>query len=121
MYLSQESLGEWYGLLDHIDGLPRNPTTFSKQPVSVLYGNILCWLAEGNNKLRGAYKKEIAHQKIESLKELDEKLKPYMPSTRHDAIHPTVGTRRKHFHGDVVRVYAVALSFQMLPVLLEWY
>ena len=81
--------------------MPRNPTTFSKRLVSEQNGNLLSRLAERDAQ-RGTYVETISKAKILSQQELDQKLKRFTPSTRHDAIYPTKGTRRKNFHGDVV-------------------
>ena len=64
-------------------------------------GTLLTWIAEKCQE-RPVHKLVAAKEWSDWSENLDLALQEYTPKTRHNATTPTVGTRRKGFHGNPV-------------------
>ena len=91
----------WESFFQTLDTYPRNRTDWEIPKVSEENGNLLTWIVEICHQ-RPEFKMVAAKEWIDWSENLDLALQEYTPKTRHNATNPTVGTRRKEFHGNPV-------------------
>ena len=97
----QESLCKWESFFQTLDTYPRNRTDWEIPKVSEENGTLLTWIVEICHQ-RPEFKMVAAKEWSDWSENLDLALQEYTPKSRHNATNPTVGTRRKEFHGNPV-------------------